>query len=83
MMFCQALMRHFLGTDYSINRIIKNKELRKDYSRVIKLILDNETGRNGAFSIQNVAKIGFCHNKLPGEWYGPHAISLMLKVLNS
>ena len=26
--------------------------------------------------------MGFANNKLPGEWYGPHAISLMLKDLN-
>jgi hypothetical protein len=27
--------------------------------------------------------MGLCHGKLPGEWYGPHAISTMLKVLKS
>ncbi len=53
---------------------------RKDYLKIVRLILDNECGRNGTFSIQNIAKIGCCHEKYPGEWYGPHAISLMLKV---
>lgn len=24
--------------------------------------------------------MGLCHNKLPGEWYGPHAIAIMMKV---
>lgn len=42
--------------------------------------MDNDTTHTGAFSIQNVAKMGFCHNKFPGEWYGPHAITIMLKV---
>jgi len=42
--------------------------------------MDNDGSKSGAFSIQNIAKIGYCHSKLPGEWYGPHAISLMLKV---
>lgn len=26
--------------------------------------------------------MGLCHEKLPGEWYGPHAIAIMLKDLN-
>lgn len=26
--------------------------------------------------------MGLCHGKLPGEWYGPHAIGVMLKELN-
>jgi hypothetical protein len=43
--------------------------------------MDNDTTHHGAFSIQNVAKMGFSHNKLPGEWYGPHAITLMMKVI--
>ncbi len=43
--------------------------------------MDNDHTYMGAFSIQNVAKMGLCHGKLPGEWYGPHAIATMLKVL--
>lgn len=26
--------------------------------------------------------MGFANDKLPGEWYGPHAIGNMLKELN-
>lgn len=26
--------------------------------------------------------MGLCHGKLPGEWYGPNAIAVMLKDLN-
>ena len=54
----------------------------KHYLFTLKLILDNDYTEEGAFSIQNVAKMGFCHNKLPGEWYGPHAITIMLRVNN-
>lgn len=57
--------------------------LKKHYLRIIKLIMDNNIGANGAFSIQNIAKMGFCHDKVPGEWYGPHAISIMLRVILS
>ena len=42
--------------------------------------MDNDYSHEGAFSIQNIAKMGYCHKKLPGEWYGPHAITIMLKV---
>lgn len=49
---------------------------------ILKLIMDNDESHQGAFSIQNVAKMGFCHKKYPGEWYGPHAITIMLKDLN-
>jgi hypothetical protein len=44
--------------------------------------MDNDHTYMGAFSIQNVAKMGLCHGKLPGEWYGPHAIATMLKVIS-
>jgi hypothetical protein len=44
------------------------------------MILDNDHTEKGAFSIQNVAKMGFCHDKIPGDWYGPHAITVMLRV---
>lgn len=81
MMVCQALMRHYFSADYSLHKILQNPLLRKKYKSILKLILDNESSKKGAFSIQNIAKIGFCHDKLPGEWYGPHAISLMLKVI--
>lgn len=42
--------------------------------------MDNEDSAKGAFSIQNICKMGFANGKFPGEWYGPHAISLMLRV---
>jgi len=59
------------------NNDIKVKNSFKD---ILKLINDNDHERTGAFSIQNIAKMGFCHDKYPGEWYGHHAISIMLRV---
>ena len=75
-------MRHLIGLDQDLNRIIKDHSLAKHYKFILKLIMDNDTTQTGAFSIQNIAKMGYCHNKLPGEWYGPHAISIMLRVIN-
>ncbi len=52
------------------------------YKKILRTIIDNDETHSGAFSIQNVAKMGLCHNKMPGEWYGPHAIAIMMKVHN-
>ena len=76
MMMAQVLMRHHFGYDHSLKSIQKQRQML----RILRLINDNESGLSGAFSIQNIAKIGLCHDKLPGEWYGPHAISIMLRV---
>lgn len=69
-------MRHHFGYDHSIRSLQKQKQML----RILKLINDNQNWESGAFSIQNIAKIGLCHEKIPGEWYGPHAISIMLRV---
>ena len=42
--------------------------------------MDNNEGKKGTFSIQNVAKMGLVYKKIPGEWYGPHTMAIMLKV---
>lgn len=74
-------MRHMIGYDWSKRKREKDMVVRNKYKKILKLILDNDHTLNGAFSIQNIAKMGFCHDKLPGEWYGPHAISIMLRVI--
>lgn len=81
-MVCQALMRHLIGSDQRLKRVTNDPRLNQKYRFILNLINDNDDTHKGAFSIQNVAKIGLCHKKLPGEWYGPHAISTMLKDLN-
>jgi len=81
MMLCQALMRSRVGVDYSLSSIVKNYNKSQEYRNILRSIMDNDHTQRGAFSIQNVAKMGLCHGKLPGEWYGPHAVTTMLKVL--
>ena len=43
---------------------------------------DNADGKEGAFSIQNIARMGLIYNKYPGEWHGPGSISGVMKDLN-
>lgn len=43
---------------------------------------DNADGAEGAFSIQNVARMSLIYNKYPGEWHGPGSISNVFKDLN-
>ena len=43
---------------------------------------DNGDGREGAFSIQNIARMSLIYNKFPGEWHGPGSISNVMKELN-
>jgi hypothetical protein len=80
MMISNALMRHMIGEDLRLDYIVNNPTHSANYKQILKLIQDNDESATGAFSIQNVAKIGLCHGKKPGEWYGPHSIGIMLKV---
>ena len=43
---------------------------------------ENADGKEGAFSIQNIARMGLIYNKYPGEWHGPGSISGVMKDLN-
>ena len=78
MMVCASLMRQLIGENYSLQAIIESQELQSHYKKILRLILDNDD--SVAFSIQNITKMGLVHGKLPGEWYGPQAITVMLKV---
>lgn len=80
MMLSQALMRHCIGEDLNLERVVNDHQKSNHYRKILRSLIDNDETVTGAFSIQNVAKMGLCHNKFPGEWYGPHAIAVMLKV---
>ena len=41
---------------------------------------DNLDGKRAPFSIQNVAVVGSEYGRLPGQWYGPQAIFVVLSV---
>jgi hypothetical protein len=43
---------------------------------------DNVEGYLAPFSIRNIAEEGLKIDRKPGDWYGPQAISIVLKRLN-
>ena len=78
MLTAHAILRHLLQ-DYTMNSLVKEKNA---YLKVLRLMHDNADGALGAFSIQNIARMGLIYNKYPGEWYGPGSISNVFKDLN-
>jgi Peptidase family C54 len=71
MLVCNALMRILIGENFSIERIKKQNRFENIYKYILRLVLDNDDTAKGAFSIQNICKMGFANGKFPGEWYGP------------
>lgn len=50
---------------------------------VLPLFLDDFKGHEAPFSIQNISKVGKeMFDKKPGEWYGVHSISQVIKSVN-
>ena len=83
MMTCNTLIRHIqsqLSDKIQIEHNIKSTELMKI---VLPLFLDDYKGHEAPFSIQNIVEIGkTMFNKKPGEWYGVHSISQVIKSVN-
>jgi len=77
MMMCHSILRATLG-DYTLKKLGSSDE----YLQVLTLINDNIDGRDGAFSIQNVVRMGLIFDKHPGEWHGNKSISLVFSHLN-
>ena len=65
--------------EYNIEKLVQEQN---SYMRVLELINDNADGLQGAFSIQNIARMSLIYNKYPGEWHGPGSISRVIKDLN-
>lgn len=65
--------------DYNIDKLFREQS---SYMKVLELMNDNADGFKGAFSIQNIARMGLVYNKYPGEWHGPGSISNVVKDLN-
>ena len=77
MLLCHSVFRFVLG-DYTLKTLIESPH----YSKVLRLINDNTDGPAGAFSLQNVARMGVVYNKYPCEWHGNKSISMVFKALN-
>ena len=72
MLLAQGLQRHLYGLSY-----------RSDISNInhinfLKLFADSPLAD---FSIHKMTNLGLKYGKTPGEWYGPHTVSLVLKDL--
>ena len=78
MLTSHAILRHKFD-NYDIETLQKEE---KYYLKVLKMMQDNGDGREGAFSIQNIARMSLIYNKFPGEWHGPGSISNVMKELN-
>lgn len=79
MLTSHTILRHLMGDNYDIQSLVLEG---RSYMKVLKLMHDNANGKEGAFSMQNVARMGLIYNKYPGEWYGPGSISNVFKDLN-
>lgn len=44
-MVCNSLMRHLVGDDYRIDKIVGDSSLASQYKLVLKLILDNDSSQ--------------------------------------
>lgn len=77
MMMSHVILRATLG-DYTLKSLATSKE----YIQVLTLINDNNDGHMGAFSIQNVVRMGLIFDRFPGEWHGNKSISLVFSHLN-
>jgi len=77
-MLAHTLLRHQLH-NYDLRTCLQNMST---YTRVLTLVNDNADGAQGAFSIQNIARMSLIYDKFPGEWHGPGSISHVVKDLN-
>ena len=51
-----------------------------EYQRLLILFADNHISlETSPFGIHNIAKGGLTLGRKPGDWYGPQAISMVLK----
>ncbi len=53
------------------------------YNKILSLFMDNLDDQDLCpFGIHMIAEVGIKYKKQPGDWYGPQAISCVLKQLN-
>ena len=78
MLTSHVMLRHLMH-EYTLDSLLREQS---NYLKVLKLMHDNIDGPTGAFSIQNIARMGLIYNKYPGEWHGPGSISNVFKDLN-
>jgi len=81
MLMAQALRVHWLGRDWRLPAHYLGKVECERYMQILRLFTDLP-GKGHLFSIHNMIKVGLAsYDKLPGEWYGPSAVSYVLRDL--
>lgn len=80
MMLAQAMMCHFLGRSWRYDTDTQLFSTQEDFlhRKIIRWFGDSAS-KNCPFSIHTLVKLGADAGKKPGDWYGPGAVSHLLK----
>jgi hypothetical protein len=95
MLMANAMQRHYLGADWrrggmgagamamghSGSGSGSGSADRAKYAKVLKLFLDFAGDPCHMYGIHNLVQSGMKYDKLPGEWYGPSTVSLVMRDL--
>ena len=83
MMLAEVLLRRKLGRDWRLDEPVSGSQNRS-YSIAHKEILLQFVDAPNIkcdFSIHRIVQVGLQYGKRPGDWYGPEAISIVLRDL--
>lgn len=79
MILAETLLRHKLGRNWRLSKG-KNKHYSLAHKDILVYFLDLPN-INCDFSIHRIVQLGMQYSRIPGDWYGPETISLILKEL--
>lgn len=83
MMLAEVLLRRQLGRDWRLDKPVRDSRNRS-YSIAHKDVLTQFIDVPNVkcnFSIHRIVQVGLQYGKRPGDWYGPEAISIVLRDL--
>lgn len=82
MLLAEALVRHFLGRGWrwDPDSLLMTSSYEEAMHRKIVKWFGDVKSRNCPFSIHNLVQIGKEIGKKPGDWYGPHSVSLVIRT---
>jgi len=67
---------------------LEKQSVRQRYFDILRLFMDNHNSTSSGSDISPFGVHSICHegqrnlNLAPGEWYGPHMISIVFRNLN-
>lgn len=86
MLMGYALLRQQLGADWrmpmssSPQQRLKSLQKCDAYCNILRFFLD-QPGKPHVYSLHHLVQAGMRYDKLPGEWFGPSTVSLVLRDL--